>query len=288
MSPVDLLLAVFAGLMALTTAALLRWAAEARTHLSRAVVVFLLVMMGAMFAGSLVYFLTPGRTSLVEGLWLSAGIMSVSVFPLLSAFLDEAQRRVDPSGPQPLEREGRPGLFLSAVIGLVLASEFLMGWTFLLASGSGPIRGGAAGVLVSVIDSPWFLFTMAAEMAATAYLLRDRLASSARTALALQAAVMALSPPALRWSPWITASIVAGSAVMIGFILFVLEFVYRNPQIDRPFSHYLLAVLGAYAVMMAGLFVWVWQGSADLFAGSILLEMGVYFAFAIRPSVYGR
>ncbi|HEV2519260.1 MAG TPA: hypothetical protein VGX00_01385 [Thermoplasmata archaeon] len=288
MIAVEAALAAVAALMATTTALILKWAAEADRTIPRAIVVFLLAMMAAMFAGGLVYFLAPGPRSLVEGLWLSAGLMSGSVLPLLAVFLREAARASN-SGPSSSRLAGSRSLgFLTTVIGFVIVSEFLMGWSFLLASGATPRAPGPLALTLSVIDSPWFLFTMAAEMAATAFLLRDRLSPPARFALGVQASVMALAPPAIDAGPWVTATVLAGSAAMVAFIIFALEHLYRNPTIERRFSNYLLAVLAAFASMMAGLFVWAEFGNAFLFAASILLEMTLYFAFVIDPARFGR
>ena len=78
---VEIGLGLLAALMAVFTALVIRWAVEAEAPLQVAGVVFLLVMMAAMFGGAgIVYYLHPGTAGLVEGLWLAAGLMSLGAF----------------------------------------------------------------------------------------------------------------------------------------------------------------------------------------------------------------
>ena len=138
-----------------------------------------MIMMAAMLAGALIYLRSPGPGSLVEALWISGALMSISVFPLFVAFLREAQRQLDAGdGYVPSVLQHQTG-FVAAVIGLVLLNELLMGWTFSTAAGDTlPALSGASGVLpflVGLVTSRWFLFTMSAEMMLTAILLGDRI-----------------------------------------------------------------------------------------------------------------
>ncbi|HEV2231350.1 MAG TPA: hypothetical protein VGS18_04130, partial [Thermoplasmata archaeon] len=157
-------LALLAAAMAASTAWLLRWASEARGPIAAGTIVFLLVMMAAMLLGALVYLLSPGRLGLVEGLWISAAVMSASVFPLFLLILRAARAASGPAGgppgSPPLERP--PPIVVASLIGLVLVNELLMGWTFSLAADTPIGTGGPIAILVGSVDSPWFLFTMAA------------------------------------------------------------------------------------------------------------------------------
>jgi ferredoxin len=285
---VDLVLIPIGALMVVITAGLVRWAADARSPERAGVVLFLFAMMAAMFVGALVYYAHPGTTSLVEGLWLSAGLMSASVFPLIFFLL----ARVSASPPEGTAPAApglrRPLAFVTAVVGLVLLNEFLMGWTFQIAAGgslaaldAGP--SGSLNLLVNVLLSPWFIFTMAAEMALAAFLLRDRLTRPLLVVVGVQALVMFLSPPALSFGPWVGASILLGSAVMIGLVVYLMEFIYRNRELNVSFASYGVRLLSIYAVMMAGLFLWLQFSSPALFAVSLVLEMVLYFEAVLRP-----
>jgi polyferredoxin len=285
-----LILSVLAALMAGTTAVLVKWAADARTPLRAGIVLFLLAMMAAMFGGAVVYFAAPSRDSLIAGLWLASGLMSVSVLPLFAIYLKEAAARLKEGEayiPRPLQRIR---LFVATVIGLVLLNELLMGWAFLLASGQSMavLLGGSAGtwnILVNVVDSPWFLFTMSAEMLLTTVFLRDRLPRSVIAVLLSQSVIMLFSPPALGWASWTAVSIYVSSAAMIGLFVYLMEYLYRHNQLVAGFSTYLLELLAVYGLMMAGLFLWQYYGTGLLFALSIALEMVVYFSLVVRPEI---
>jgi hypothetical protein len=94
---------------------------------------------------------------------------------------------------------------------------------------------------------------------------------------------MVLSPPALPLAPWVTGTIYLSSAGMIGLIVYLLEHLYRHPQLGAGFSTYLLELLAIYALMMAGLFGWVFYGDATAFAVAVVLEMVVFFGAVVAP-----
>ena len=290
-----LVLGILAALMAVFTAFLIRWAVEAKAPLQAAGVVFLLVMMAAMFGGAVVYYLHPGTTGLVEGLWLAAGLMSLGAFVPFFTFIRIASAHLDPEAamtvaPAPL-RKGI--LYASTIAGLVLTNEFLMGWAFNLAAG---VRftglGGGAGALVgniaAVIDSPWFLFTMAGEMSLTAILLRSHLDRPLVIVVAFQAAIMFLSPPALSSSTWQALAVLLGSGLMIALFVYLMEHIYRHKELPRAFATYLIRIIAVYGVMMAGLFLWAAYGQPVLFALSIVLEMFVYLDAIARPERFSN
>jgi polyferredoxin len=286
----DLILGALAAGMAASTAVIVKWAAGARGPLRAATVVFLLLMMAGMLVGALVYVLQPSPARAVSGLWVATVIMSLSVVVVFAGFLREASRDPDAARASPA-KAGRSA-FLATVVGLVLLNEFLMGWTFSLASGGlgRAIAPGLSGVLSlagSVFVAPWFVFTMASEMALSAVLLADRLPRPAKVLLLAQAAIMFLAPPALAGSAWATGSICASSAAMIGVVIYGMEYLYRHRSIAPAFASYLLRLLAVYAVMMAGVVVWQLYGSPLLFALSVALEMVVFFEAVLAPESLG-
>ena len=279
--------------MALVTASLIKWAADARTPLRAATVVFLLTMMVGMLAGAAVYFLRPSGTTLVEGFWLASATMSVSVVAVFLTFLEEARLRLaNGEGYAPPPLRGRRA-FAAGVIALVLLNELLMGWTFSAAAGN-PLLGHGAGpwaalnLAAAVVASPWFLFTMSIEMALTTYLLRARIAPALYRVLLVQSLIMFLSPTALAAGSWVALSIVLSSAAMIGLIIYLMEFIYRHRQLDPSFSHYAVALLAVFSVMMAGQFLWLYYGGWPVvFALSIVAEMVLFFAAVVRYDRFG-
>ena len=289
----ELILATLAALMAVFTALVIRWAVEAKFPLHAAVVVFLLLMMAAMFAGAVVYFLAPGTPGLVEGLWLAAGLMSLGAFIPFLAFLRTARASLESDPPVPVPPLRKGAAYGGMIAGLVLANEFLMGWAFNLASGVrfAGVAGGAgalAGDLAAVVDSPWFLFTMAGEMALTAWLLRSHLDRGFVLVVGFQAALMFLSPPALASALWRELAVLLGSAGMIVLFVYLMEHIYRQKELNRAYATYLVWILAVYGAMMAGLFLWAYYGQPLLFAASILLEMGIYLDAVARPDRFAE
>jgi len=276
-------LVAFAALMAVSTAVFVRWAASCTSSLRAAIVVFLLLMMTGMLAGALLYELQPSRTSAVAGLWVASVSMSASVAVVFVAFVRAAVRAAA-GVAQPLAFRPTTG-FVAAVVLLVLANEFLMGWTFGLAAGGIPrvSAADAAGFFGAVVTSPWFLFTMAAEMLLTAALLRDLLPRPVVAVLLTQAAIMVLSPPALASSAWVAVATYASSGLMIGLIVYLMEYLYRHRQFSAGLSTYLVELLAVYALMMAGLFLFLDNESLVVFAASVVLEMVIFYAAVLRP-----
>ncbi len=279
------LMAVLAAGMAASTAGLIKWAATARTTLRAGTVLFLFLMMVAMIGGALVYFLQPSTGRLIAGFWIASALMSVSVIVIFYAFLLELRREEE--GRPAVPRGPNPG-YLAAILGLVLLNELLMGWTFGLAAGtlSEAASSGAAGLFDAIVASPWFLFTMAGEMLLTAWLLRDRLPKPVGIVLFVQAAIMVLSPPALAGGYWPEFAVLAGSAAMIGLVIYVMEFIYRHRQLTPAFAAYLVRLLAIYAAMMAGLYLWLAYGSVLLFGIAVVGEMVLFFETVLRPEPY--
>jgi polyferredoxin len=285
------ILAPLAAGMAAATAFILRWAADARGPLHASAVVFLLLMMVAMIGGAAFYFLRPGTASLVGGLWIASGLMSVSAVVVFLGFLREVHARIAsgaPSGPGP--SLAHPRVFLGTVIGLVVVNELLMGWTFQAASG--PVFASSwsgVGVLTWIsgsVNSSWFLFTMSAEMLLTAFLLRARLPRPVLFVLASQSLIMLLSPPALNVASWVDGASYAASAVMIALFVYLMEHLYRHRQLATGISGYIVLLLGIYGLMMAGLYLWIVYGVGIVFAASVLVEMAVFFAAVLRPEAF--
>jgi polyferredoxin len=289
--PAELVLIFLAAAMAAITAVLVKWAALARAPLRASVVQFLLLMMAAMLGGVLVYYASPGLSGVVAGLYVASAVMSVSVVLVFLGFLREVRARNDPDYAKSLRFTG-PG-YVGSVVGLVLLNEFLMGWAFSLLSGTlsfgfGPGGANTFPMLAAVVVSPWFVFTMSAEMAMTAYFLRDRLSAPVRVVLLGQAALMFLSPPVLGGASWADGSILVGSAAMIGLIVYIMEYLYRHPSFSLAFARYLVRLLAIYALMMAGILLWQVYGTVELFALSVVLEMVLFFDAVILLERFER
>jgi polyferredoxin len=283
-------LAALAAAMAASTALFVRWAAGCRSGLRAAIVVFLLLMMTGMLLGGLVYELRPDREGAVEGLWLASLAMSASVVVVFVAFLRAARQGQSDAGTPEAYRAGVG--FVTIIAGLALLNEFLMGWTFGAATGAIPrlpdaSSGAAAAFLAEVVVSPWFVLTMAGEMALTTFLLRGAFPRAVGFLLGAEAALMVASPPTFRWDGWSTGAIAASSAGMVVLFVFLMEHLYRHRELARGLATYVGLLLPVLAAMMAGIFLWQLYGTPALFAASVLAAMLLYFVAVVRPGLLG-
>ncbi|MGA7922571.1 MAG: hypothetical protein WCA77_01150 [Thermoplasmata archaeon] len=291
------ILAALAVGMVVTTGVLLKWTARTRTQLRAMVIIFLLVMMTGMLLGAALYFVSPSPPSLIDGLWVAAGLMSASVLLVFFEFLRETGLAQGADSAYVPSQVRRPAAFAAAVIGTVILNEILMGWTFQRAAG-GPVWLGGYGIenlLAYVFVSPWFVFPMALEMILTVAWLASEFPPPMLILLALQPVVMIFSPPTFPVGGWVVGSAVTASAVMACALAYVLRLLYRGEPLPGPVLGYATRLFSTFGVMAAGLAVWILSGNVVLFAFSVLLQMVVFLQaiaytrkFALgwaRPSV---
>ncbi len=282
MDGLTLVLTILAGAMAVVTAWLIRAAVDSRSRPRSWVAFYLLAMMGEMWIAAVVYLRAPSLDGLLAGLAISGVLMVVSVVPLLAILL----RSRGTAHTVPGAANAPYALGLGGAIGLaalVLANEFLMSWGLLIAQGSASFGGSPLAIFAGAVNSPWFIFTMAAEMFLTAGLLWKRLPRPLLTVLLAQAAIMICTPTALANSSWASLAIYVSSALMIGLFVYLFEYLYRHRQLSDPFASYLAEVVSVYGLMMAGVFVWQYFGDGTTLAVSIVLEMVVVYVAVARP-----
>ncbi|MEM0128617.1 MAG: hypothetical protein QXG65_00400 [Thermoplasmata archaeon] len=284
------LIPLAAGMVA-ATAFLVRMCADSRTTARAAGSVFLLAMMAAMLLGGLVYVLNRTTAGLVDALWVTSATMSLAVVPIFLQFLRDARRQIAEGGTGYAAQPFQPTVrFALLVVFLVLTSEFLMGLVFTLASGVAlaSLTTGegnpATSLLVNVVLSPWFVLTMAGEMALTVGLLGRRMASGLPALLAGQAILMVLVPTAVPDTGWPFVAFVGGAVVMTGIIVYVMEHLYRTPSLPGPFAGYLLPLLLVYAAMMIGVFLWQIGSTGLVLAAALVAEMILYFDRVVRAT----
>ena len=267
--------------MAVVTAWLVKKASRVTTLYDGSVMLFLLTMMVVMFVSAVYYIYAPSITTLF--VLFAANMVSMSIFlvPIVASLMYEG-KKLDDFGVGGLTLLGA---FRLAAVALVMAAEVFMGWAFTLASGAIAPDGSGAGIysaLVGSISSYWFVFTMAGEMAITLYLLRDRLQKAVWTVVGAQVLIMLFSPTAINSSDWARYSTYLGSGIMIVLFVYIFEFLFRNRSLERGTSDYLVRILLAYGIMMAGIFAWLLFGNEEVFALCLLVEMAVYFSAVIR------
>lgn len=270
---------LIAGAMAAFTAWLLKKGSTMKTLTDAGVVLFLFVMMTSMFVSAVVYLYIPTFVTIFELVALNMVSMSIGLIPILST-LFRGERQLDET------RKGSAvsarAMVIAAVIVLAILGEVFMGWTFALLSGAASTSTQSAlSALVDSMSTYWFIFTMAAEMAVTLYLVGKNFPSSFRWLVAIQTVIMVTSPTAINNATWSTYTLVANSAVMILAIIFMMEYIFKNRTLTAGASNYLIRLMGAYALMMAGLFVWVLYNDVLFFVLSIVAEMVVYFSIVL-------
>lgn len=297
----DITLWIVAGAMAIATSFLLKWTVKARekqSPLGLPLIVFILVMMFAMVASAVVYFLNPSTGLLLDLIIINMLVMTGGILPILlmiSMKFSETEEELPlfetTSEVQEVTSNDQPqvhSLEIPVVVTLVLLNEFFMGWALLLASGVGPSSidmADPAGLLSSVVNSYWFIFTMSTEMALTTYFLRNEIGRTILYVVAFQSVIMFLSPTAVSDFGWIEFAVYGGSAAMIVLFIYVFEFMARNSVINNNLAQYLLRLLTIYSLMMAGLFFWALYHTGILFSFSIILEMIAYFYLVLNHKV---
>ena len=252
-----------------------------------------------MFGGAVLYLLSPSGTTLLEALGINAILMLGGSVVVLRYYgenhLDEALAQFAPASDEKVSQvqsitsptqdaKAAPMRLITraSLIILVLINEFFMGWTFVLASGSSAISSGsstsvAIATFDTVVGSDWFIFTMVIEMVLSVYLLRHVLPRNFFIIVLSQSVIMFFAPTAINNSSWVTLSIYLGSAAMIGLLVFFYEYLFNHRTIANGIRTYFVALITIYAFMMAGLYIWIIQGSSLLFVISIIAEMVLYF-----------
>ena len=268
----------YVATMAIFTAWLVKKGSEIKTLMDAGIVVFLLSMMATIFVSTVVYIYTQASVTLLELVTLNLAVGGVSAFAILFATHKGNDSLLK-------NKVGNIKLLLTAsIIALVILSEIFMGWTFAILGGTVSISSGLQWVYLALIHSSssfWFIFMMSAEMAITLFFIRDRLPKTLAGIMVSQTIIMILSPTAIDNSLWTNLSLAAGSAVMIFLFIYVFEFLYKNRTTSSGILNYLLLLMLAYALMMAGQFIWLLTGDVAVFVLSIIVEMVVYFGIIL-------
>jgi hypothetical protein len=272
-------------------------AVKAESGIDATIVLLLLGMMVAMLVGPGYLYLATLSFGVGDvAIWEIAVFMMVGMMPIGVLLFAKYWMQGDPErkGPLPLSKllDHVSGLRASYIV-LLLMSEFLMGWTYNLASGQIHLSQGYSLQAVATeldysLTTYWFVFTMVGEMALTLFAFRKTIRSDLLEVLVIQGVVMLLTPTALSWQVWETYTVYVEAAVMTGLILFALLYLRKRDQSDRPLMNYLGLFIVANAVMMAGFLVWLLNGSTLLLALSLVVETVIYFDAVLTGAGLGR
>lgn len=272
--------------MVLVISLLLTRAVRPRTGVNAVIFMLLLGTMVAMLVGPAYLYLTTlsfGISDVV--IWEIAVFMSGGMIPVFALTAAQFVYESDPErkGQVPFSSVLRHAAALRAgYIFLFVLSEFLMGWTFGLASGLIHLSSGYSATDVArqiqfSVTSYWFVFTMAAEMVLTIFTLRRYLRPDLLKTLALQTAMMFLTPTALVSNTWKTYTIYGEAALMTVLIAFAFSRLRGGRERDRPVLSYLALFIISNAVMMLGLLLWLLNGDSLLLAASLIVATVIYF-----------
>lgn len=248
--------------------------------LSRVYVIYFLVMMASMTAVGFLYIMNTAITGLNEGLVLGNAIM----VPGIAAILWYAYKH--PNENLQTENENKKSLRLenSALIVLLLVNEFVMGWTFVLASEkslitAGSLISGVGSTLNYVTGSDWFLFTLSFEILFSIFLLRRFLSPDFVKVACLQALTLLFVPTAVGGEIWQTACILANVAILAG--LFFISLKKRQTksisEVEKGPRRYTSTLLVLNSLIVAGSLVWILSGSAVLLYPCLIAEAVLYF-----------
>ena len=249
------------------------------------ILLFLGMMVGMLLGPAYLYLTTLGFGISDVVIWEIAVFMTLGMMPAagLTAAKFVLMSEPDRRGPPPLSALlDHTSALRASYITLLVLSEFLMGWTFNLASGLIGLSAGysiadVAKELQYSITTYWFVFTMVGEMGFTLFALRKTLRPGLLKILAIQGVVMFLTPTALSSRVWETYTFYLEAAAMIGLVVFAIDYLRRKKERDRPMLSYLGSFIVANAVMMVGLLLWLVDGDSLLLALSLVAETAIYF-----------
>ncbi len=260
--------------MAVLAAWLIKKGSEINSPRESWKVLFPLAMMVELFVSIVIYLYVPEVLAglAVSSMWimLVIGFLCGIVYFLGPKTMDETVGGIVRA----------KSLISALIITFVLLFELFMGWAFALLVGTIPISVDFQGIysaLISSASSFWFIFMTSIEMAITLFFARNKLPKAFVVIMASQTLIMLLAPTSIANSFWVDFSLITGSAVMIILFIYIFEFLYKNRTTNLGVLNYLLFLSLAYALMMAGQFVWLLNGDATLFVVSIIVEMAVFF-----------
>jgi hypothetical protein len=245
--------------------------------ISRAYVIYFLVMMASMSTVGITYVLNITLIGLNEGLVLGNVIMIPGVF----AILWYASKHPGDSMKIPGGRSIRVETW--TLVFFVLLNEFVMGWAFVLASGTSPVFGSGsvlqviALTLYHVTGSDWFLFTLAFEIVISVVLLRKFFSRVFVMVAILQSVILFFVPTAISGKVWTDICVLVEIAVLAGLIAFSYPQLTRNRSSMENYRTYLKTLLILDSLVVVGTLIWATDGNALVLLPCLVAETVLYF-----------
>lgn len=246
--------------------------------ISRAYVIYFLVMMASMTAVGFVYILDTAMTGLDEGLVLGNAIM----VPGIIAILWYASKHPGETKKESAVLKNRSAsLERWVLVFLVLLNEFFMGWTFLLATGNALMIGNSFVTIFTavsnVLGSDWFLFTLAFEILFSIYMLRNFFSKEFVRISCLQAFTLIFVPTVFNDHLWATICILSDLAILGGLVAFSYRHLYDKELENQIFRKYLWMLLVLDGLIVTGSLIWIVSGNYLVLFVGIVGETVLYF-----------
>lgn len=247
--------------------------------ISRAYVVYFLVMMASMTAVGFVYVLNTALVGLNEGLLLGNAIM----IPGIVIILWYASKHPNVSDQPRIQSNQSRKIERWILVFLVLLNEFVMGWAFVLASGNSEITNGSLlnivfSTLNYVTGTDWFLFTLALEIAFSIYMLRNFFSVDFIRIAYLQSLLLIFIPTTIDVIFWPMLCVIAGVAILSSLAVLSYHLNQQKNSRDESLERYLRLLLVLNALILVGTLTWIFSGNVLILLSCVIVWAVLYFS----------
>ena len=253
-------------------------ARTADNHVRRMFAYVLLDMMTGMVLGPFILLAYPGRITVPDTIEITFITMAVLLAPSMAYFLRAIMQD---------SIAGSRNFIIVFTAFFIIFDEIVMSLDFNLFLS--PVKfhnllftDTLSSVAYSV-STYWFVIPMGIEMVLSILYVRRSLGSFSIVIFSVQAVSMILAPAAFKATLWVPVAVYLSGAVMTGFFVFLFEHLYRKMSIHQNASRYLLYLLTAYSVMMAGVFLWMAYHTYLGIAAGMIFDMIIYIRAATYP-----
>ena len=253
-------------------------ARTADNHVRRMFAYVLLDMMTGMVLGPFILLAYPGRITVPDTIEITFITMAVLLAPSMAYFLRAIMQD---------SIAGSRNFIVVFTAFFIIFDEIVMSLDFNLFLS--PVKfhnllftDTLSSVAYSV-STYWFVIPMGIEMVLSILYVRRSLGSFSIVIFSVQAVSMILAPAAFKATLWVPVAVYLSGAVMTGFFVFLFEHLYRKMSIHQNALRYLLYLLTAYSVMMAGVFLWMAYHTYLGIAAGMIFDMIIYIRAATYP-----
>ena len=235
-------------------------------------------MMTGMVLGPFILLAYPARISVADAIEISFITMAVLVAPSMAYFLKAIMQNSSP---------GSRNFIIGFTAFFIIFDEVLMSLDFNLFLS--PLKfhnllfSDTLSSVAYSISTYWFVIPMGVEMILSILYVIGSLGRFSVVIFSVQAVTMILAPTAFKANIWAPVAIYLSGSVMTGFFVFLFEHLYRKMSIHQNASRYLLYLLMAYSVMMAGVFLWMAYHTYLGIAAGMIFDMIIYVRAATYP-----